>query len=213
MNSEIKKILVLSPHTDDGEFGCGGTIHRLIREGHEVHYVAFSDCEDSVPEGFDKKILRKEMFKATEVLGFKNEKVKILDYQVRYFFRDRQKILEDLVLMNRSIQPDIVFIPCIDDIHQDHSTISKEALRAFKRCTIYGYELPWNLMSLPSTMFYELAKEDIAAKLEAISKYKSQQGRGYSDDQYIRALAITRGKRIFIEYAEVFEVIRQINRL
>src|SRR5699024_12177975 len=34
-------ILVLAPHTDDGELGCGGSIARFIREGHEVHYVAF----------------------------------------------------------------------------------------------------------------------------------------------------------------------------
>ncbi len=45
-----QKILVLAPHTDDGELGCGGTIVRLIDEGQDVYYVAFSICEESVPE-------------------------------------------------------------------------------------------------------------------------------------------------------------------
>ncbi|MEO8151003.1 MAG: PIG-L family deacetylase, partial [Bacteroidia bacterium] len=37
-----KKVLVLAPHTDDGELGCGGSINRKIEEGSEVYYVAFS---------------------------------------------------------------------------------------------------------------------------------------------------------------------------
>ena len=39
------RILVLAPHTDDGEFGCGGSIARFASEGNEVHYVAFSAAE------------------------------------------------------------------------------------------------------------------------------------------------------------------------
>lgn len=67
----FQKVLVLAPHTDDGELGCGGTIHRLIQLGKEVHYVAFSTCEESVPEGFPKDILTKEVKAATASLGIK----------------------------------------------------------------------------------------------------------------------------------------------
>ena len=35
-------------------------------------------------------------------------------------------------------------MPTIGDIHQDHHTIAAEGLRAFKRTTILGYEIPWN---------------------------------------------------------------------
>jgi LmbE family N-acetylglucosaminyl deacetylase len=37
-----KRILVLAPHIDDGEFGCGGTIAKLIADRAEVFYAAFS---------------------------------------------------------------------------------------------------------------------------------------------------------------------------
>ena len=37
-----RRVLVLAPHTDDGEFGCGGTMARLVEGGAEVRYVAFS---------------------------------------------------------------------------------------------------------------------------------------------------------------------------
>ena len=48
----VKRALVLAPHTDDGEFGCGGTMARLVDEGAEVRYVAFSIATRSLPEGF-----------------------------------------------------------------------------------------------------------------------------------------------------------------
>ena len=46
------RILILAPHTDDGEFGCGGSIARFVAEGHGVHYVAFSSAEKSIAAEF-----------------------------------------------------------------------------------------------------------------------------------------------------------------
>ena len=45
------KVLVLSPHVDDGELGCGGTIAKLVGQAHVVHYLALSSAEKSVPPG------------------------------------------------------------------------------------------------------------------------------------------------------------------
>ena len=39
-------------------------------------------------------------------------------------------------------------MPSLNDIHQDHATIAQEGLRAFKGCTILGYELIWNNLLL-----------------------------------------------------------------
>ena len=64
-----KKILVLAPHTDDGEFGCGGTINKMIEEGNEVYYAAFSACQQSVLPQFPQDILITEVKAATKVLG------------------------------------------------------------------------------------------------------------------------------------------------
>ena len=47
-----QRALVLAPHTDDGEFGCGGTMARLVEAGCEVRYVAFSIATRSLPAGF-----------------------------------------------------------------------------------------------------------------------------------------------------------------
>ena len=56
--SSCERVVILAPHTDDGEFGCGGLIARLIEEGKDVFYASFSLAEESVPEGFPKDVLQ-----------------------------------------------------------------------------------------------------------------------------------------------------------
>lgn len=47
----FKRILVLAPHTDDGELGCGGAVARFLEEGREVYQAVFSAAARSLPEG------------------------------------------------------------------------------------------------------------------------------------------------------------------
>ena len=100
-----KKILVLAPHTDDGELGCGGTIARLIEEGCEVHYVAFSACEQSVLPQFPSDILITEVKAATKILGIKPQNLTLLTYDVRTFNYRRQEILNDIIRLKNETSP------------------------------------------------------------------------------------------------------------
>ena len=126
------KILVLAPHTDDGEFGCGATINKLINEGFDVYYAAFSACQQSVLKEFPSDILITEVKAATQKLGIKKENLILFEYDVRTFNYKRQEILDDIIKFKKEIDPDLVFIPSLNDIHQDHATIANEAVRAFK---------------------------------------------------------------------------------
>ncbi len=207
----MKKVLVLAPHTDDGEFGCGGTINKLVEEGHEVYYVAFSACEQSVLPQFPSDILITEVKAATKVLGIKPENLILFKYEVRTFNYRRQEILDDIIKLRAKIQPDLVFIPALTDIHQDHKTIAEEALRAFKFTSILSYEMPWNNISFQTSCFYKLSDKNIDIKIEALKKYESQAHRPYSKETFIKSLATVRGVQISTKYAETFEVIRWIN--
>jgi LmbE family N-acetylglucosaminyl deacetylase len=207
MNLENKKVLVLAPHTDDGELGAGGTISRLIRSNSEITYVAFSTAEESVPRGFPKDILKTEVRNATKRLGIQEENLIILNYPVRKLNYHRQEILEELIELRKE-EFDVVFIPCLNDIHQDHSTIAIEALRAFKNTTILGYELIWNNLSFNTTCFIELEEQDITNKVNALKEYKSQDKRDYMSEEFIFSLAKARGVQSGRKYAEAFEVIR-----
>jgi len=210
MIKKFKIVFVLAPHTDDGELGAGGTIAKLIENGADVYYFAFSTAEESVPNGFASNILETEVINATRKIGIKKENVIIYHYQVRKLNYVRQEILEDLIRHKREINPDLVLMPSLHDIHQDHSTISQEGLRAFKTCTILGYELIWNNLTFNTTSFIKLDEKHIRCKCNALKEYKSQEGRDYMSEEFIFSLARTRGVQISTKYAESFEVIRWI---
>ena len=204
------RILILAPHTDDGELGCGGSIAKYVEEGNEVYYVAFSICTRSLPKHLAPDTLEKEVKIATKKLGLKAENLILFDYDVRRFKEFRQDILEQLVKIKSEINPDMVFVPSPTDIHQDHQVISEEGLRAFKNTSILGYELPWNNVSFNTRCFIKLSEGQIGKKVEALNAYKSQMHRTYLNESFIRSLAITRGVQISTQYAEAFEVIRWV---
>ncbi|MCB0722465.1 MAG: PIG-L family deacetylase [Ignavibacteriae bacterium] len=208
MNLNFKRALVLAPHTDDGEFGCGGTIAKLTESGAEVFYAAFSACQQSVLPDFPPDILITEVKEATEVLGVKSENLILFDYEVRTFNFHRQEILDDILKLKNDINPDIVFMPTINDIHQDHFTISNEGMRAFKWSTLLCYELPWNNFNFMTGCFVNLSEENVNKKLEALSKYRSQAHRPYANAEFIKSLARVRGVQAGKEFAETFEIVR-----
>jgi LmbE family N-acetylglucosaminyl deacetylase len=208
----MTKILVLAPHTDDGEFGCGGTIAKLTREGHEVIYVAFSAAEQSVPDHLPRDILRKEVAAATRILNIEPHNLIVLNFEVRKFPQQRQQILEEMVRLNRELSPSMVFLPTRTDTHQDHQVISEEGFRAFKRRTMFGYEVLWNNLDFRASCFFTLSEEDVAAKVRALAEYKSQAHRAYATEEFVRALAVTRGTQIGERYAEAFDIIRYVVR-
>lgn len=206
----FKKVLVLAPHTDDGELGAGGTIAKLIDAGSEVYYAAFSTAEESVPDGFPKNILKTEVIAATQKLGIKSENLFVFNYRVRKLNYSRQELLEELVALKNKYTFDLVFLPSIDDIHQDHSTVANEGIRAFKNTSIFAYELIWNNLSFKTQYFSILNDNHVSRKVEALAEYKSQGKRDYMSDDFIRSLARVRGVQIGAKYAECFEVIRLI---
>jgi len=207
-NYKGKKVLVLAPHTDDGELGCGGTIAKLAEQGAEVFYMVFSICTNSLPKGLAPDTLSREVSAATLHLGIPNKNLILHDYDVRTFSTHRQDILDDLIKFRSEIKPDLVFLPAGTDIHQDHEVISQEGIRAFKQTNILGYEMPWNNLSFSTSCFVKLTEQLIETKIRALKEYESQNHRDYFNETFIKSLAYTRGVQVGCEYAEAFEVVR-----
>jgi len=205
-----QRVLVLAPHTDDGEFGCGGTMARLADAGAEVRYVAFSIATKSLPEGFPPDTLAREVREATVLLGIPPEQLTVHDFEVRTFPERRQDILELLIELWEDWQPEAVLMPSLHDIHQDHQVVAAEGLRAFKRTTILGYEIPWNNFNFEYQAYFELDRSHLERKVAALARYASQQHRKYADPEYIWNLARTNGINVGREYAEVFQVYRVV---
>jgi N-acetylglucosamine malate deacetylase 1 len=205
-----QRVLVLAPHTDDGEFGCGGTMARLVESGADVRYVAFSIATRSLPEGFAPDTLAREVREATAELGIREANLTVHDFDVRTFPDRRQEILELLVALWEEWRPDVVFQPSLHDVHQDHQTVAQEGLRAFKRTTVLGYEIPWNNFDFSYQAYLALEERHVERKIAALARYASQQHRRYSDPEYARSLARIHGTNVNREYAEVFQVYRVV---
>lgn len=207
---KYKKILVLAPHTDDAELGCGGTIAKFLEDGSEVFVAVFSTAEESVPKGSPQDILEKEFYQAMDTMKIPKKHLFVYKYKVRKLSYFRQDILEELVKLRRVIKPDLVLLPSGQDVHQDHQVIHSEGIRAFKNLSILGYELPWNHITFSTQAFMELEYRHIEAKWNALQSYTSQINlrKPYFTKEFIEGLAKVRGTQINKEWAEAFEVLR-----
>ncbi|MEI6853400.1 MAG: PIG-L family deacetylase [Bacteroidota bacterium] len=74
------RILILSPHTDDAELGCGGTISKLLQQNKEIFWVVFSTAEDSLPAELPKTALADEFVNITRFLGLKENNYKVFNF-------------------------------------------------------------------------------------------------------------------------------------
>lgn len=205
------KVLILSPHTDDAELGCGGSIIKFLNRKDDIFWIVFSTAEDSLPEELPKSTLREEFLNVAQSLNLSNENYSICNFKVRYLHEHRQKILDKLVEIRRSFDPDLVIGPSINDFHQDHQVVANEMIRAFKTTSsVISYELPWNHVTFNTQLFIKLSEDHISKKCNLLKNYQSQflKSRPYFSKEYIYGIGKTRGIQCNSKYAEAFEVVR-----
>ena len=198
------KILAISPHSDDVELGCGGSISRLMSEGHTVKLWVMSFGNpisgSSLPEQEE----------AVRVLGIPYFWCD--NYDCRRFDDRRQDILQKMVYENQKESPDLVFVPNKANIHQDHEVVVNEAVRAFRQSCVLGYEMPWgDARPLHMPFFIRLGAGDMIKKCESVACYKSQKERSYTSEEFLYSLATVRGAQTgHGGLAEAFEVLRWV---
>ena len=134
----------------------------------------------------------------------------VREYPVRWLAEHRQSILEELVALRKEIAPDVVFLPCEQDVHQDHQVIHSEGVRAFKNASLLGYELPWNTLDFAPQLIVGLEDRHMEAKWDMLRAYNSQivLGRRYFSKDLVYGLARVRGAQANKEFGEGFQVIR-----
>ena len=101
---------MLAPHTDDGEFGCGGAMARLARarRGRAPDRV-LDRLALAAAEGFAPDTLVHEVRAAARELGLADDALTVHDFEVRTFPALRQEILELLIDVAREFEPET---PC-----------------------------------------------------------------------------------------------------
>ncbi len=198
-----KRLLFVGAHPDDIELGCGAFIHHILKDT-EVLCVTLSDNQKN-PE---LQNLPEEHFRSMEILGVPRQSVVLGQFETRKFPQARQEILEYLISLNRQYHPDVVFVHTRSDIHQDHATITEEALRAFRGTTLLGFDCLRSSYGFFPHFLVEVNEEDVECKLSALAAYQTYSSRYYFDPTILRATLIRHGALAERKYAEGFDILR-----
>ncbi len=199
-----RKVLALGAHPDDIELGCGGSLVKLNESGCQLHAAIFSRCSDETP---DEPTLRAREFElAAREVGVKRPL--LFDFPNRELPEHRHDMMHEMEKLQAMVEPDLVFIPFLEDPHQDHETVARAAARTFRRReTILQYEIiRYGSHSFTPSLFIDISAT-LDRKIAALSHYRSQfKRRAYFDEESFRSLARTRGAQSGYDYAEGFVV-------
>jgi len=200
-------ILFFGAHPDDVELGCGGYLSTLRDD--EAAVVTFSMCPD-VSENLENEWNSSlDILNVCKWLRFK------YDLTNKHMDSDGEKIrviMEQLKIRFKLPGIEAVYVPCSEDMHQDHNAVYREAIKVFKSCSVFGYIQPWNCRVEPYDVFIPIRSTALDKKIEALDSYASQGGRLYIKPEKIRGLAEHVGWKVGVEYAEGFECIRYVKK-
>lgn len=202
----MKKVLVFGAHPDDIELGVGGTVARYVKEGVSVLMVVVTTPSKERVE---------ECKSAAKVLG---AELQMLNIDQKNLINIRSLVMkfDDIIA---SFQPDEIFTHWIHDSHQEHRYITEAVIAASRKnsSSVYMYEetIPSGITpsSFNAQLFINISNE-IDLKLKAIEINESQfmPNRGKSWLDAVRGRCSYRGYQISVQYAEAFEVIKEIRK-
>lgn len=223
-------VLVIAAHPDDEVLGCGGTIARLAREGHDVFISILGEGVSSrYPrrEDADPNLLRAlhgDSRRAADVLGAREvflhglpdnrfDTVPLLDVV---------KILEGLI---GRLRPTVVYTQHGGDLNVDHVRVFRAALTATRPLagcpvqSVLAYEVAssseWAFQCF-SPSFRPNVFADVGAtletKIQAMAVYESE-ARAFPhprSPEALRAAATRWGSVAGLMAAEAFELVREV---
>jgi LmbE family N-acetylglucosaminyl deacetylase len=201
-----KKVFFIGAHPDDIELGCGALISN-IRAKAEVYCITLSDNQ----KNSSLKNVVQEHYQSMQILGVPKDHVFIGEFETRKFMHARQEILEYLIDLNRKIKPEIVFVHTSSDLHQDHGTVTQEAMRAFRGTSIFGYDVIRSSHGFFPNFLVEVSEKDLEKKIRSLAAYETYKDKYYFDPELTRAILIRNGALCERKYAEGFEIMRIIS--
>ncbi len=203
MNFYGKRVLFLGAHPDDIELGCGALLHQ-IADKTEVLCVTLSDNQKNP----DLQNVKDEHLRSMSILGVPLEKVVFGPFTTRVFPNARQDILEYFLKLRRDFQPDLIFVHSRNDIHQDHNTMTEEALRAYRGITVLGFDVVRSSYGFFPHFLVEVTEEDVNKKIEALGEYETYRDRYYFNSELTRSIMVRHGALAEIPFAEGFDILR-----
>jgi LmbE family N-acetylglucosaminyl deacetylase len=200
-------VLFLGAHPDDIELGCGALIHHISGIS-QVTCVTLSDNQLN-PE---LKNVVAEQRRSLTILGVAPERILYGPFVTRIFPQARQEILEYFLRLRAEIEPEVIFVHSNQDVHQDHQTMTQEALRAFRGITLLGFDVVRSSYGFFPHFLVEVQEKDVDAKIEALAQYETYRGKYYFNSELTRSIMIRHGALAETAYAEGFDILRIVGQ-
>lgn len=224
--------LVISPHPDDLDFACAGTVAKLVKAGHEVSYLIVSDGSKGtrgVPLGEDLtedeliELRKQEQREAARVVGVNN--VIFLGFQDGEI-ENTAELREELVKQIRRLKPEIVFsfdpanlsFDSFFRAHRDHRMVAEAVFDAlhpachnrlyFPHLLEQGYQPhrireAWFFAPVSPNQFVDIT-EAIEEKIAALACHPSQLPEMDEISELVKERARELGREKGYRYAEAF---------
>jgi len=207
MNFFGRRILFLGAHPDDIELGCGALLHSIVDQT-EILCVTLSDNQKNP----DLQNVKDEHYQAMAVLGIPEDKIILGPFTTRIFPDARQHILEYFLKLRKDFEPDLIFIHSRQDMHQDHNTMTDEALRAFRGITVLGFDVVRSSYGFFPHFLVEVSEENVQKKINALACYETYRDRYYFNAELTRSIMVRHGALAERPFAEGFDILRIVGR-
>jgi len=124
------KILAIGAHFDDIEIGCGGTLKQHAKRGDEIHFVIFNGDNERTGSSETRMI---EQQTALYKLGIPKENLKLINSL------DEEQKYEHMVAELDAYKADTLFLPWMNDSHQQHRKVSNLGRAVLRRRWMTGF--------------------------------------------------------------------------
>jgi LmbE family N-acetylglucosaminyl deacetylase len=198
------KIIAIGAHPDDLEYGCGGTLYKLSKAGHQVTMLVMTRGE----MGGDPDLRQKEQENAAKLLNAKLVWGRFADTQIPL----QKETISTIEYFIKKIKPDLIFVMFPNDTHQDHRAVSQATVTAARYVhNVLFYEVPTTYDFAPASVFIDI-EPILEKKIALLKAHKSQVFATRIADLSIleaaRSTALFRGVQNRVKFAEGFVPLR-----
>ncbi|HEX6290095.1 MAG TPA: PIG-L family deacetylase [Herpetosiphonaceae bacterium] len=235
-NPHPKRVLIVAPHPDDGEFMAGGTLAHWAANGASIHYLLITDGtggsrDPNQTQEQLAQIRREEQRNAARVLG--SNDVTFLGY-VDGRVEPTLELRLEIARVIRRVRPDVIitqdplfrYSPTYIN-HPDHRAVADATLAAIMPTAntrlsalelleegLEPHDVSEVYLSVPvtPTVWVPLTQADIERKIDSLRAHASQMG-DWNPEPMVREWAMhaaqeARERGIDCEFAESFAYVR-----
>jgi LmbE family N-acetylglucosaminyl deacetylase len=198
-------VLAIGAHPDDIEFGCGGTILKAAKQGHDVFMLTLT--RGSASGNPAQRTI--ELQKSAKFIGAKD--LRILELEDTKLSSCTDLLINQIEDYIDEVDPDVIFTHSMEDVHHDHRAVASATVEAGRFCSnILSYEIPLT-KNFDPIVYYDISSV-IEEKVALLKLFWSQSGKLYVHGNAIKSLAEYRALQgrlnMTMNYVEAFEALK-----